>query len=155
MPIHIPHVQLQEWQKILLTALAGFCAAIFAEPLKLRVTERYKKRKLRKMCYEHILAIRDTLNHVAIMLARPQEQFSSGLTHEEYARFMVPNLNIGPLKYAIESESAILYQLDVALTVTRIVHSLQGVKESSPIEEIKEACRAIVFSIDREVNWIA
>lgn len=66
---------------------------------------------------------------------------------------MVPNINIGILKYAMENEGAIFYQLDVAMTVVRIVHTLEGIDDDTPVEKIEHVAKSIVHSIDHDVDW--
>ncbi len=146
-------MQFQEWQKILVTALAAFFVGLVAEPLKLWITEIYKKRKVRRLCYKRILVIRDALSGVLKGLKKPHDEYVFGQTGSEYARLMVPNINIGILKYAMENEGAIFYQLDVAMTVVRIVHTLEGIDDDTPVEKIEHVAKSIVHSIDHDVDW--
>ncbi len=146
-------MQLSEWQKILITSLASFSVGVLAEPIKLWLSENYKKRKLRRLCYERVLIVRDALSTVLKALKEPDKKFGYTRTGKEFALLMVPNLDIAILKNAVEKESSILCQLDIARTVRNIVSSLEEIKSDTSLEEMQRVAQAIIANIDMEVDW--
>ena len=144
--------QLSEVDKIWLSTLLGFLAGVFTEPIKIWIGQRYQRRKLRKMCYQQILLIRNTLAHIRRELEHPEQLSFADMTAEVYARMTLPNINLGPLKYAIEEQASILYQLEVYPTVTRLVNGLQDVNKEMPIGDMRGLCDLLVYSIDSDAR---
>jgi len=145
---------LSEWQKILFTALAAFAVGILAEPLKMWIGEAFRKRKIRRMCYEQILLVRGVMTSILYLLERPLEpSVSFKGTNEDHGRFAVSNVKLGPLKYALETEPGIIYQLEVYPTISRIVNALEAVPKDIPRDEIAKVANIIVTNIDRDADW--
>lgn len=146
--------QLSEWQKILITALSAFTLGILAEPVKLAISDGYKKRKLRKLLYKRVYVIYSALSHtIKLLKEKPDEVAWRGKTGKEYATMLVPNIDIGILKYAMEKEGASFYQLDIARTVSGIVRNLEDVDEQTPMEEIRRVAELIINIVDSNVSW--
>jgi hypothetical protein len=140
-----------EWEKTLLTAMAGFFTGLLAEPIKLSITNKYKKLKIRRLCYEQIFSTRNAMK--AVLTALDKRLSYQSLNPEGYARFMVLGLNIGALRYALNEESATIYQLDIAPTAANIIQLLSGLTPSSSDEEIRNTAESIIMTIDRHVAF--
>jgi hypothetical protein len=75
------------------------------------------------------------------------------MTVADHVRFLVPNLNVGRLRYAVEKETAILVQLDVYTTVLQILNALSEVKADTPLSEMKRISELVIRTIDRAADW--
>jgi hypothetical protein len=143
----------QEWQKILLTAVAGFLTGVLAEPLKNWASERYKKYKLRNLCYEHIFKSRSTMKSVLSALGRPTERIIAGKNGIEFAVFLITNFNLGIFKYAMEKEPALFYQLDISNTVTHVYNAFVDAADTPTPERMKQVASLVIGSIDDDVDF--
>jgi|HubBroStandDraft_5_1064220.scaffolds.fasta_scaffold45151_3 hypothetical protein len=143
----------QEWQKILLTGVAGFLTGVLAEPLKNWASERYKKYKLRNLCYEHIFKSRSTMKTVLSALGRPTERIIADKNGIEFAVFLITSFNLGIFKYAMEKEPALFYQLDISNTVTHVYNAFADAADTPTPERMKEVASLVVSSIDEDVDF--
>ena len=81
-------------------------------------------------------------------LAEPDGVSSFGITTAEFATQLLTSINLGPLKYAVEKEPGILYQLELYPIVSKVVYSLDDIPTTMPLNEMKEKCDLVLDAID-------
>lgn len=136
-----------ELQQFGLIALPSFLAGTLTEPLKIMIGQAYTKRRVRNICYRQILTLRNALRACSNALVDPSKVTSFG-TNAEFATTLLTSINLGPLKYAVEKEPGILYQLDVYPIVSKLIYNLDDIPSDMPLDEMKKRCDLVMYAID-------
>jgi hypothetical protein len=146
---------LSEFQKTIFTITLGFLFGLLGEPLKIRLTDRLKRKRLRRVCYEEILDIRSALAHaLALYREDPGRKTIGGKTASEYLVIMVSGIGTSRLRYAIEKEPGLIFQTDLGMIAQQIVNALDvPIDKMLPVSEAVEIADGVITHIDNEVDF--
>jgi hypothetical protein len=144
---------LSDFEKIALGAIGGFLIAVGAEPIKLRFSERHKRKNLRRVLYKKLLLVRDASCMVLKALEKGDECFARGMSGNAYALELFPNIERGIFRHAMGKEGGTFYKLDIAMTVVHVLDGLGKVSSQTTPAEIKDVASKIVNEIDSAVSW--
>lgn len=142
-----------ETNKILITAVCGFLLGFLLEPLKLWISDKVAKTRLRRLCYREVYKIYSAMKTSLEFLKEPEERFTSSFgTKGKFAQKILGNINIGLLKYIEAQKADLLYQLDIGTLVVKIVHELEDAEDTKAINDLKSKAERVVGAVDHAVD---
>lgn len=143
-----------EVDKILVAAACAFVGGFLLEPLKLWLTNGVEKVSVRRLCYRQVFLISNSLRIALGALNSPKERFASFSTGEDFARTLIPSLNLGVLQFLLSKKADVVFQLDIGRLSSQIVHTLEGVRGETRIAELRATAESIVGAVDYAVeDW--
>lgn len=120
---------MQEWQKILISTLAGFVAALVAEPIKTWMSEGTKRRHMRVALYRNLIAAQRFLRHVGSWEGRGSEVMMTGQTKEQTATEGLNNILVEVYEHYYDKEKALFYSLPEAIPLLNLFGAIQLLRD--------------------------
>ena len=141
-----------EFQKTILATLLGFLAGVLAEPLKIWLTESHQSRRLRRLCYQSVAQIYVMAQSVLETVLRPEGKRSLAAADPDEAVSTFQKMDIGVLKYALDSDGARFYSLDIAPTVIALLDFIHQANETGTLKKAQEMADLITNRVDGDVD---
>jgi hypothetical protein len=117
---------MDETIKVIIATLSGFIIAFFAEPVKTYFQNRLKLQNLRLALYKEMLDNYMTLNSYT------SNQIAITTQRDFIARHMI---RTECYRHALQHEVALFYQLDEAIRINRLQHSLIRINDMARDEK--------------------
>jgi hypothetical protein len=145
---------MSEWQKAVLSALAGVCVGILLEPIRFWIVGWLKRRQIRNLLYRDVAKICACVEYVRTFAASALERGEDRCSRQMV--FYISQVSLDIYDHVLNAERTAFYQLEEAPVFDafygRLKDSILPVRQNDSVQRLIDYCDMALGSLHDAVT---